>query len=96
MESTENSAELKKGDTGSVIYIYIVISYSIIVTFCWGIISGEGVVDPSDVCHGDPVHSDEIRLLLTKLNPEADSYHPTSRSPMEKESWAVIPKSKYL
>ena len=58
-------------------------------------IAGEGLVDPNDYCHGYQVQSDEIRVLLKKVNPK-ESYHPKYKVPMEVGSWVVIPKSAIL
>ena len=66
------------------------ISYSITVAFCWDGITGEGVVDPGELCHGDRVNEDdEIKILIKKVHP-ADSFHPINGRPLELGTWTVI------
>ena len=52
------------------------ISYSITVAFCWDGITGEGVVDPGEICHGNRVNEDdEIKILIKKVHPADDHWN---------------------
>ena len=92
----EPSKKLKKGDKGNIIYTHIVISYSIIVSFAWDVVTGQGEMDPADQCHGVAVKDGEVRIRLTKVNPPTDSFHPISKRPLEAGTWAIIPIERLL
>ena len=54
----------------------------IIVAFSWGMVQGRGIVDPSNICHGERVAENEVRLQITSLQP-SESYHPLTNKLIE-------------
>ena len=67
----------------------VVLSNGQEVSFSWNTIQGSGIVDHSDVCHGNTVKDDNVRLRLTLIHSE-ESYHPISRTLMEVGRWTFV------
>ena len=56
-------------------------------------VQGRGIVDPSNICHGERVNENQVRLRITALQPY-ESYHPMMHKLMEVESWSIVPIEK--
>ena len=48
----------------------------------WDGISGRGVIDHVEMCHGNKLAEGEVRVLLIQCLP--NSFHPVHHMPMEK------------
>ena len=59
--------------------------------YSWQTISGEGIINKGDIRHGNIVSENEVRALLTKLQPNVESWNPKFKNKMEIGSWTILP-----